>query len=102
MPRASDVWFVYLLRCGDGTLYTGIARDVDARLNAHLRGTGARYTRGRAPLTLEATARCRSQGDALRLELAIKALSRDQKTALIAKPRALANFSRRLRRKVSP
>ena len=54
------VWFVYLLRCADGSLYCGIARDVDKRLAQHEAGKGARYTRGRGPLTLLAKRRCRS------------------------------------------
>jgi putative endonuclease len=62
------------LRCGDGTLYCGIARDVAARLVAHEAGKGAKYTRGRGPLVLLGKRRCASQGDALRLELAIKRL----------------------------
>jgi putative endonuclease len=77
------VWFVYVLRCGDGTLYTGIARDVAARLAKHNRGEGARYTRGRAPLALVHTERKMSQGSALRREAAIKALPRAEKVALI-------------------
>jgi len=45
-------WYVYILRCGDGTLYTGITDDVDRRLAAHRAGRGAKYTRGRGPLEL--------------------------------------------------
>lgn len=79
-----DAWFVYLLRCGDGSLYCGIARDVAARLAQHERGKGARYTRGRGPLCLFAKRRCGSHGDALRLELAVKALPRDEKLKLVS------------------
>jgi hypothetical protein len=50
-PEAA-AWFVYLLTCGDGTFYTGVARDVAARLEQHRSGRGARYTRGRGPLAL--------------------------------------------------
>ncbi len=92
---ARDFWFVYLVRCGDGTLYTGIARDVAARLAAHDAGKGARYTRGRGPVTLCASRRCTSQGDALRLEHAIKCLSRADKEALTV-GRRLAAFARRV------
>ena len=96
MTRAAGLpwWFVYVLRCADGTLYTGIARDVAARLAAHEAGRGARYTRGRGPLTLLAKRRCPTQGDALRLEAALKALTRDEKLALIAAPGRLARFAR--------
>ena len=72
-------WFVYLVRCGDGTLYCGIARDVRARIAAHGSGKGARYTRGRGPIVLLAAHRCRGQGTALRIERAIKGLSRSEK-----------------------
>lgn len=92
-------WFVYILRCSDATLYTGIARDVRARLDAHAAGRGARYTRGRGPFELCATRRCESHGDALRLEYAIKQLSRSAKEQLIG-PRQLARFARGLCKKV--
>ena len=46
------MWYLYILRCGDGSLYTGITTDVPRRLEAHRQGKGAKYTRGRAPLTL--------------------------------------------------
>ncbi len=88
-----DVWFVYIARCADGTLYTGIARDVAARILVHDAGKGARYTRGRGPLTLCAKRRCASKGVALRLELAIKRLPRAHKKHLVT-GRALATFAR--------
>jgi putative endonuclease len=94
------LWFVYILRCSDSTLYTGIARDVRARLQAHESGRGARYTRGRGPLQLCATRRCQSQGDALRLEHAIKQLSRKAKEKLV-QPRQLAAFARKLTKATS-
>lgn len=90
-----SAWFVYVARCSDGTLYTGIARDVRARIAAHDAGRGARYTRGRGPLEVCATRRCPSMGDALRLELAVKRLSRAEKEHLIA-GRRLAQFARQL------
>ncbi len=80
----NDVWFVYLARCADGTLYCGIAKDVAARIAQHDRGKGARYTRGRGPLALVAKRRCGSKGEALRLELAVKALSREDKEKLVS------------------
>jgi putative endonuclease len=76
-------WFVYVVQCRDGSLYTGIARDVKARLAAHNEGRGARYTRGRRPVALLHVERKRSQGAALRRELAIKALPRKAKLALV-------------------
>ena len=77
-------WFVYLLRCGDGSLYTGIARDVRARLEQHVRGRGARYTRGRGPLTLIHVEEAATRGDAQRREAAIRRLRREAKEALAA------------------
>ena len=76
-------WYVYLARCGDGSLYTGIARDVARRLAQHESGKGARYTRGRGPISLHASQLCLSRSRALRLELAVKALPRDQKEGLV-------------------
>lgn len=78
-------WFVYVLRCGDGSLYTGIARDVQARLQMHRSGKGAKYTRGRGPLELIYTEQCADKSEALKRELAIKALSREEKLHLISK-----------------
>lgn len=95
--RASDYWFVYIARCSDRTLYVGIARDVAARMNAHNRGRGAKYTRGRAPLDLLATRKCTTHGDALRLELALKRLSRSQKLVAASSRGALAKLARRTR-----
>jgi len=94
--HATQWWFVYVVQCADGSLYTGIARDVLARLAAHEAGRGARYTRGRGPLRLLAKRRCASQGDALRLELALKRLSREEKLALVTAPRRLGAFARAL------
>jgi predicted GIY-YIG superfamily endonuclease len=76
-------WFVYVVRCRDGTLYTGISRDVDARVAKHNQGKGARYTRGRGPVAVMHTERKSSQAAALRREAAIKALARDEKLALL-------------------
>lgn len=90
----ADTWFVYLARCRDGSLYTGIARDVAARIRAHDEGRGARYTRGRGPLDLCAKRRCANKGEALRLELAIKRLPRVRKERL-AIARGLSVFARR-------
>jgi putative endonuclease len=75
-------WTVYILRCADGTLYTGITNDLDKRLQAHADGTGAKYTRGRGPLTLIHSELYETRGEALRRELSIKALSRAQKLEL--------------------
>lgn len=89
-----QTWFVYVARCADGSLYTGVARDVRARIALHDAGRGAKYTRGRGPLVVCATRRCRTKGAALRLEHAVKRLSRDAKEALVRRPRGLAAFAR--------
>lgn len=85
-PRASD-WFVYVLRCADGTLYTGVTTDVRRRCKQHNDGTASRYTSSRRP----ARAVCREawpdRSAALKREAAIKALSRPQKEALIRRGR---------------
>lgn len=88
------MWSVYLVRCADDTLYCGIARDVAARIAAHEAGKGAKYTRGRGPLTLVTTKRFRDKGKALRVEHAIKQLTRAEKATLDA--RAVALLARRL------
>lgn len=77
-------WHLYILRCGDNSLYTGITTDVKKRLEAHKSGKGAKYTRGRGPLKLVYREECGSHSDALKRELAVKALPREQKQALIA------------------
>lgn len=76
-------YWLYILRCGDGTLYTGIAVDVEKRLAAHRAGKGAKYTKGRGPLELVYREPCAGKSQALRRELAVKALSRAEKLALI-------------------
>jgi putative endonuclease len=76
-------WFVYLVRCRDGSLYTGISNDVDARVALHNQGRGARYTRSRRPVTLVYVERRRSRSTAQRREAAIKALPRGEKVAMI-------------------
>ena len=60
------LWYVYILRCGDGTLYTGITDDIPRRLAAHRAGKGAKYTRGRGPLELVYQERVPDKSAALR------------------------------------
>jgi predicted GIY-YIG superfamily endonuclease len=98
VPTRVSIWSLYVLRCGDGSLYTGIAVDVAQRLAAHAAGRGARYTRGRGPLTLAAKTRCRDRSVALRAEHAFKQLTRAEKDAVLARPRGLAGFVRRTAR----
>jgi predicted GIY-YIG superfamily endonuclease len=76
-------WFVYILRCADGSLYTGITNDVSRRCERHNAGAGSRYTRSRLPIRMEYQEPHATRGLALKRELAIKALSRPEKEALI-------------------
>jgi UV DNA damage endonuclease len=76
-------WFVYLLRCADGSLYTGISKDVDRRFKQHNAGKASRYTRSRLPAVLIYQETQASRSDALKRELAIKALSSHEKEAMI-------------------
>lgn len=78
-------WQLYILRCGDGTLYTGIAVDARKRLEMHRSGKGAKYTRGRGPLSMVYVEQCGSHPAALRRELEVKKLSRAEKERLIAR-----------------
>lgn len=80
----SDDWHVYLLRCADGSLYTGVAKDLKQRLTKHNAGKGAKYTRGRCPVTLVWSQSAESHGEALRQEILIKKLKRAAKLRLIA------------------
>ena len=80
-----QIWRVYILRCGDGSLYTGISTDVVRRLEEHRSGKGAKYTRSRGPLELVYQEDCPDKSAALKRELEIKALSRAEKLKLIEK-----------------
>lgn len=77
-------WYLYLLQCGDGSLYCGITDDVPRRLRAHRAGRGAKYTRGRGPLRLVYLEPCPDHTAALRREYAVKRLPRNEKLALLA------------------
>ena len=78
-----SAYVVYILRCGDGTLYTGCTNDLERRLAAHSSGKGAKYTRARLPVELVYQEPAPDKSQALRREAAIKALTRQQKLALI-------------------
>ena len=78
-----ECWHVYIVRCADGTLYTGITNDLEKRLEKHNAGVGARYTRARLPVDLLWHETQPSKSAALKREYAIKQLTRAQKDALI-------------------
>jgi len=84
-------WFVYIVRCADGTLYTGVSTDTARRCKQHNDGKASRYTRSRRPVRLIYQETHADQGSALRREAAIKALSRRQKMALIRENRRKAS-----------
>jgi putative endonuclease len=79
-----DAWTVYILECADGTLYTGIARDLDKRVRQHNgeRAGGPKYTRGRRPVKVLWSATAASRSEAQQREAAIKSLSRGEKLSL--------------------
>jgi putative endonuclease len=80
--RCTPVWYVYVARCGDGTLYTGVTTDVARRLRQHRAGRGAKYTRGRGGLRLRYCEEQPTRGRALSREAAIKRLPRVEKLRL--------------------
>ena len=78
----TEKWFVYMVRCRDGSLYTGIAKDVEARVAAHNEGKGAKYTRARRPVVLAYREEAADKGAALRRERAIKKMAAAKKRAM--------------------
>ena len=78
-----QMWYLYILRCGDGTLYTGITTDVEKRLEQHRSGKGAKYTRGRGPLELVYSEECGTHSDALKREHQVHSFTRAEKTKMI-------------------
>ncbi|MFW2403559.1 MAG: GIY-YIG nuclease family protein [Gammaproteobacteria bacterium] len=82
---SSPAWFVYVVQCSDGSLYTGVATDVDARIEQHNAGRGAKYTRGRRPVKLMYFEPADHRSAALRREIAIKRLKLADKRKLIAR-----------------
>lgn len=93
MTRPTDGdWSLYVVRCADGSLYTGISPDVPARLAAHAAGRGSRYLRGRQPLELAAAATVGSRAAASRAEYRFKRLDRRRKLALLSDASGLPGF----------
>jgi putative endonuclease len=83
------MWYLYLVRCNDGSLYTGISTNVERRFDAHQRNRGARRLRGRGPLELVYSRPVGDQGLALRLERQVKNLSKTEKEKLVRGEAAL-------------
>ena len=81
-PRAArQPWFVYMLACRGGRIYTGITPDVAARYAKHCAGKGGAFTRGHPPTRILASTRCADRGAALRMEYALKQLTPKEKRA---------------------
>jgi len=85
-------WYIYILRCGDGTLYTGSTDNVEKRFAAHAAGKGAKYTRGRGPLELVYTEQLPDKSAALKREYAIKRMKRAEKLALCSGDSSLGSL----------
>ena len=83
MEETGSSWWLYMLRCADGTLYTGITTDVERRLAEHNSGKGAKYTRSRRPVEVVYREPCPDKSAALRREIAVKRLSRAHKCKLM-------------------
>jgi putative endonuclease len=80
---AASRWHLYILRCGDGSLYTGVTTDIERRLREHQEGKAARYTRAHRPVELVYSEECGGRSVALSRECAVKSLGRPAKDALI-------------------
>jgi predicted GIY-YIG superfamily endonuclease len=81
---AQTPWFVYMLRCSDASLYTGITNDLEARVKKHNAGKGAKYTKTRRPVKLVFSKKCRNQVAAMKEELSIKRMPKNRKESLAA------------------
>jgi putative endonuclease len=84
---SNGAWYVYIVRCSDASLYTGITTRIEARLAKHNTGTGARYTRGRGPVELVYLEAVEDRGTALRRDAQIKRLPADRKRRLLSQRR---------------
>ena len=87
LSSADGGWLVYILRCSDGSLYTGITNDLPKRLQAHAAGRASKYTRSRLPVRLAHSEPQKSKSAALKREAAIKRLRHPEKDRLVASPR---------------
>lgn len=97
VKRASRSWRLYILKCSDGTFYTGITNDLQRRVEQHNNGSASRYTRSRLPVVLLHEERCRNRSSALKKECRVKALSRKEKEAYIYKKTGRRKVTKTLR-----
>jgi putative endonuclease len=86
MAMDDEAWWLYVLECRGGVLYTGIAKDVEARFEAHAKGTGAKFTRWKPPKRIVAKVSFATKGEALRAEHALKQATRAEKLRWCADP----------------
>jgi putative endonuclease len=89
-PAVAAAWSLYILKCCDGTFYTGVTNDLERRLRAHQEGKASRFTRARLPVELVYTEACGTRSQALSRECAVKSLPRPKKEALVAAARPVA------------
>lgn len=78
-----DKWYVYIVECSDGTLYTGITNEIEKRINTHNSGKGSKYTRSRLPVVVKRIWEVKNRSEASKMEYKIKQLKRDEKLKLI-------------------
>lgn len=83
MSETTINWFVYIVECNDGTLYTGITNNLEKRINTHNKGSGAKYTKTRLPVILRKSWEVENRSEASKMEYKIKQLRRDEKIKLI-------------------
>jgi putative endonuclease len=86
--KKPDEWYVYMLECADGSIYTGITNNAKERIAKHNSGKGAKYTRARLPVLLKAKWKYKDKREAAKVEYAFKKLSREEKLKLISSKRS--------------
>lgn len=77
-------WYVYIVECSDGSLYTGITNDLNKRINTHNKGKGAKYVRGKTPITLKVFFEVKNRSEGSKLEYKIKQMNRSDKLKIIS------------------
>ena len=87
------MWVLYIIRCNDNSMYTGITTDLQRRLSSHLKGTGAKYTKGKGPFEILHTERYNNRSEASKREYQVKKLTTEKKLNLIAKKNEMTGFS---------
>lgn len=86
VSKPVPIWHLYLIECADGSYYTGVTTNVERRYEQHLLGKGARYTRSHKPLRLLASRAMGTRSEALKAELAVKRLPKEEKVSAVALP----------------